>query len=74
MKALSKANQAQIKSKEATRKVEQAKKELEDIAAILATVQEPGAYLIIMALTCHNFMLNGLMAWFTTSERLVNKG
>ena len=42
MKALSKANQAQIKSKEATRKVEQAKKELEDIAAILATVQEPG--------------------------------
>ena len=45
MKALSKANQAQIKSKEATRKVEQAKKELEDIAAILATVQEPGTYM-----------------------------
>merc|ERR1719414_2634568 len=41
LQALSKANQAQIKSKEATRKVEQAKKELEDIAAILATVQEP---------------------------------
>jgi hypothetical protein len=39
---LSKANQAQIKSNDATKKVEQAKKELEDIAAILATVQEPG--------------------------------
>ena len=39
--ALSKANQAQIKAKDATKKVEQAKKELEDIAAILATVQEP---------------------------------
>ena len=58
VKALSKANQAQIKSKEATRKVEQAKKELEDIAAILATVQEPGAdaYAITMAFASHKFM------------------
>lgn len=40
--ALSKANQAQIKAKDATMKVEQARKELEDIAAILSTVEEPG--------------------------------
>ena len=52
VKALSKANQAQIKSKEATRKVEQAKKELEDIAAILATVQEPGACAIFSLTHC----------------------
>ena len=40
--ALEKANQAQQKAKEAAMKVERAKKELEEIAAILATVQEPG--------------------------------
>jgi hypothetical protein len=39
---LSKANQAQNKAKEASQKVMEAKKELDDIAAILSTVQEPG--------------------------------
>ena len=33
---------AQNKARSATMKVEQAKKELEDIAAILSTVEQPG--------------------------------
>ena len=40
--ALEKANRAQIKAQEASMKVEKAKKELEDISAILSTVQDPG--------------------------------
>ena len=40
--ALEKANKAQTKAHEASEKVEKAKKELEDISAILSTVQEPG--------------------------------
>ena len=40
--ALEKANQAQNKARDASRKVNEAKKELDDIAAILLTVQEPG--------------------------------
>jgi hypothetical protein len=43
-KALSKANLAQNKAKEASQKVQEAKKELDDIAAILSTVQEPGQW------------------------------
>jgi len=39
--ALEKANQAQNKARDASRKVNEAKKELDDIAAILLTVQEP---------------------------------
>jgi preprotein translocase subunit Sss1 len=39
---LSKANAAQNKARAATTKVRQAKKDLEDIAAILSTVEEPG--------------------------------
>merc|ERR1712113_766951 len=39
--ALEKANRAQIKAQEASMKVEKAKKELEDISAILSTVQDP---------------------------------
>jgi len=42
LQGLAKANQAQNKAQEASLKVQQAKKELEDIAAILSTVQEPG--------------------------------
>merc|ERR1711971_1417394 len=44
--ALKEANQAQTQSQEASNKVAQAKKELEDIAAILSTVEEPEPGLI----------------------------
>ena len=42
--ALEKANKAQTKAGEASMKVEKAKKELEDISAILSTVQDPGTH------------------------------
>ena len=42
LSALEKANQAQTKAKDASEKVAKAKQELEEISAILSTVQEPG--------------------------------
>jgi len=41
LSALEKANQAQTKAKDASEKVAKAKQELEEISAILSTVQEP---------------------------------
>ena len=40
--ALREANQAQTQARDASTKVAQAKRELEEIAAILQTVEEPG--------------------------------
>ena len=53
MEALREANQAQTQAQDASTKVAQAKKELEEIAAILQTVEEPGTIL--------HFILNTVM-------------
>ena len=42
LKALEKANKAQFKASDSAKKVIAAQKELDDIAAILSTVEEPG--------------------------------
>ena len=61
--ALREANKAQGNAEEATRKVIQAKIELDDILRIITTVEEPGIYSLGIISTELSFLLQNPDFW-----------